>query len=82
VAQGKSAFRTAYVRGQGEARIACLSCERRSYKAGGVLRCVEWKRFSQIVRCSKYIGPHAQCHFKVAGGPQYHDTLAHAGIRR
>ncbi len=78
----KGALTMVYVRGEGEARIACLTCERKSYKAGGVLRCLDWKRFKQITCCSLYIGPHATCHFKIEGGPDWHDTLAHAGIHR
>lgn len=65
-----------------EIRIACLTCERKSYKAGGVLRCLDWKIHTTITRCLNYIGPHPECHFKVEGGPEYYDTLAHAGIKR
>jgi hypothetical protein len=63
-------------------RIACLTCELRSYKAGSLLRCLDWKRHTTITCCSNYVGPHAECHFKVAGGPDWHDTLAHAGIKK
>jgi hypothetical protein len=62
-------------------RVACHTCERKSYKAGGLLRCMDWKRFSTIASCSNYIGPHASCHFKIEGGREYHDTLAHARLR-
>ena len=61
-----------------ETRIACQSCERKSYKAGGVLRCLKWKRHTMITRCESYIGPHPECHIKLPHGPDYADTLAHA----
>ena len=78
----KGALTMVQIREEGEARLACPTCEMRSYKAGGLLRCTEWKRFKAITCCSKYIGPHASCHFKIKGGLDWHDTLAHAGIRR
>ena len=65
-----------------ETRIACHTCDRKSYKAGGATRCLDWKRHTTITRCSNYIGPIPECHFKSAAGPNYYDTLAHAGIRR
>jgi len=37
--------------------VACHSCNMRSYKVGGVVRCIDWKRSRTIVRCSKYRGP-------------------------
>lgn len=58
-------------------KIACQTCERRLYKASGLLRCMDWKRWSRIVTCTHYIGPHRDCHFKVFMGPEYSDTLAH-----
>lgn len=59
-----------------ELRIACQSCYLRSYKPGGALRCLAWKRHTMITRCSDYIGPHPECHFKLANGPDYAETLA------
>jgi hypothetical protein len=63
-------------------RFACQTCDRRSYRAGGALRCLDWKRHTTIMRCARYVGPHPECHFKVYGGPEYADSLAHAGIKR
>jgi len=64
------------------ANHACETCERKSYRAGSVLRCLEFKKYSNLARCSHYIGCHPERHVKVAGGPDYKDTLAHAGIKR
>lgn len=60
---------------------ACRTCERRSYKAGGALRCVEWRIHTTVTRCSEYIGPNPERHFKIAYGPDYADTLAHSRRR-
>lgn len=38
-------------------KVACYSCELRSYRVGGASRCVAWKRFRTITRCSNYKGP-------------------------
>jgi len=58
--------------------MACDTCQRRSYKAGGLLRCMEWRRHPSVVRCSHYVGPIAEMHVKIYYGPEYADTLAHA----
>lgn len=63
-------------------RVACDSCHRRSYKAGGLLRCLAWRRHASVIRCAHYIGPIVECHVKLYWGPDYADTLAHAGIHR
>jgi len=42
--------------------VACHSCNMRSYKVGGVVRCIDWKRHRVIVRCLKYRGPKADKH--------------------
>ena len=36
--------------------VACFSCDLRSYKVGGALRCVDWRRWRTITRCLKYRG--------------------------
>lgn len=61
---------------------ACQSCERRLYKAGGALRCIVWKIHTTITRCSEYIGPHPEMHFKLEHGPDYADTLAHSRSKK
>ena len=57
---------------------ACRTCERRAYKAGGMLRCLQWKIHTTIVRCSEYVGVHPESHIKIAYGPAYASTLARA----
>jgi hypothetical protein len=60
----------------------CKTCERKLYKASGALRCLEWKRFKIITRCTDYVGPHPECHFKTAWGRDYFDTLAQARSKK
>jgi len=55
---------------------ACLTCERKLFKASGLLRCLEWKHHTTITRCSRYIGPKKQFHFDTYYGPAYATTLA------
>jgi hypothetical protein len=40
-------------------KIACITCELKSYRVGGVRRCIAWKRFKTVIRCSDYKGPKA-----------------------
>jgi len=61
---------------------ACQTCEKRLFKASALLRCLEWKKHSLITRCSNYIGPHPEMHFKLSWGPDYSDTLSHSRSRR
>jgi hypothetical protein len=58
--------------------IACLTCDRKLYKASGSVRCLAWKRHTMIIQCSEYVGPHKDCHVKLVWGPDYSDTLAHS----
>jgi hypothetical protein len=59
--------------------IPCRTCERRQYKAGGLLRCVEYKRWARselrLLRCSDYVGPFESKWFPLAGR-EYRSTLA------
>lgn len=56
----------------------CDSCKRRLIAAGGLLRCNEWRRHPTLTRCSEYVGPHKELHYKLVHGPDYADSLAHA----
>ena len=50
---------------------ACTTCQWRLYKASGLLRC----HFKTAVRCSHYIGPHREHHFKLYSGPDWKGSL-------
>lgn len=71
----------------------CNTCQRKLVKAGAVARCEDWRRafdffrkhdlgWSIIDKCSHYIGPIIEKHIKITYGPDYADSLTHAGIRR
>jgi hypothetical protein len=56
-------------------------------KAKAWARCFDYRRFGgemiikgksspKLKKCSHYLGPHKELHMKVAGGPEYQDTLA------
>lgn len=62
----------------------CKTCLRKDYAAGGLSRCIEYKRFGKtitvkgremprLMRCSNYIGPHPEKHYP---GWPYYSTLA------
>ncbi len=72
---------------------ACHTCQRKLVKAGAVGRCEDWRRFfddckkydlgwSQITKCSHYVGPIPEIHIKLYWGPKYADSLRHAGVKR
>jgi hypothetical protein len=48
-------------------KVACFSCNMRSYGVGGLNRCVDWRRLKTIVRCSKYKGPKSDVFLFVIG---------------
>ena len=52
---------------------ACDSCQRRLYKASGLLRCIDrhW-----VTACSDYCGPHKDLHVPLPWGSAYSDSLS------
>jgi len=72
---------------------ACNTCQRKLVKAGAVARCEDWRRtfdtfrkynlgWSIIDKCSHYVGAIEEKHVALFWGPNYSDSLTHAGIKR
>lgn len=52
---------------------ACESCQRRLYKATGLLRCLD---FRNIIACSAYCGPFREYHIPLRHGQRYAEGLS------
>lgn len=60
--------------GPEERRNACFSCQRKLYRAGGLLRCLFFTK-AAVHLCSDYCGPFPELHIPLPHGRPYAEGL-------